>query len=414
MKQKNLAMLGVAVGCGLVAAIAVAKLSARSGNTADTVKVLVAKKDIPIGTKLDDKDLDGWLTWAEVPSNLVPPDVVSDIEYVKNKVVNRTLKMNNPVAMTDVGMPQGIPLPEGTKQITIKSTQVDAVAGFARPGSKVDVMYIERSPTGKWRAAIILRDMLILAINREDQIKDEQGHAIASVESVSMAVSDKQATMVALAEQKGTLKLVLRGEARSAAKKIAGDENKIEWMDDPFDSTPTVVTAPPELPVVKYDSAVIVKKAVPLNTLVNVDNVREFFDTIELKAAPDGVEKSLVDLQGKFVIKPLDPGQFMYKSLVGNAAVKVDPLAFEVPPTPSPTPMAPPVAEVVKQPDPKKMRQFEQVFQQGSKATRVLWFEVAPEKWKQFESEKDADKYKADNAAPEKVNEKSSAVQPVG
>src|SRR5262245_25127367 len=85
MKQKNLAMLGVAVGCGLVAAVAVAKLSAGGSRGPDTAKVLVAKKDIPLQTKLDEKDLDNLLVWADVPKNLVPPDAVTDIELVKGK-----------------------------------------------------------------------------------------------------------------------------------------------------------------------------------------------------------------------------------------------------------------------------------------------------------------------------------------
>ena len=61
MKQKNLAMLGVAVGCGLVAAVAVAKLSAGGPRGPETTKVLVAKKDLPVQTTLDEKEMDNLL-----------------------------------------------------------------------------------------------------------------------------------------------------------------------------------------------------------------------------------------------------------------------------------------------------------------------------------------------------------------
>src|SRR5207253_5280221 len=80
MKQKNLAMLGVAVGCGLVAAVAVAKLSAGGSRGPDTTKVLVAKKDLAVQTTLDEKELDNLVGWADMPKNLVPPDAVTDIE----------------------------------------------------------------------------------------------------------------------------------------------------------------------------------------------------------------------------------------------------------------------------------------------------------------------------------------------
>src|SRR5215213_812694 len=154
MKQKNLAMLGVAVGCGLVAAIAVAKLSAGGGKGPETARVLVAKKDIPLMTKMEAKELDNLLVWAEMPKGLIPPDAVTELDQVKDKELNRTLKQGNPVSLSDLGVGAGVVIPEGHKQITIRSTQVDAVAGFVRPGSKVDVMFIDRQSlgTGKGKA----------------------------------------------------------------------------------------------------------------------------------------------------------------------------------------------------------------------------------------------------------------------
>src|SRR5262245_33364948 len=103
MKQKNLAMLGVAVGCGLVAAVAVAKLSASGSRGQETAKVLVAKKDIPLQTKLEEKELDNYFAWADLPKALVPPDAVTDIEQAKGKSLNRTLKQGNALSLTDLG-----------------------------------------------------------------------------------------------------------------------------------------------------------------------------------------------------------------------------------------------------------------------------------------------------------------------
>src|SRR5919198_1174584 len=170
MKQKNLAMLGVAVGCGLVAAIAVAKLSAGGSKGPETARVLVAKKDLPVQTKLDAKELDNLLVWADMPKHLVPPDAVTELDQVKDKELNRTLRAGNPVSHSDLGINQGVVIPEGHKQITIRSSQADAVAGFVRPGSKVDVLYIDRQGggSGKGKAGIILRNMLILAVNAVD------------------------------------------------------------------------------------------------------------------------------------------------------------------------------------------------------------------------------------------------------
>src|SRR5262245_31665985 len=72
------------------------------GRGADTIRVLVAKKDLPVQTRLDSKELDNLLTWADMPRNLVPPDAIVNLEDVKDKELNRTLKTGHPVAFRDL------------------------------------------------------------------------------------------------------------------------------------------------------------------------------------------------------------------------------------------------------------------------------------------------------------------------
>ena len=52
MKQKNLFLLVVAVGCGLLAAFLTTQMSARPAAVEQTI-LLVAAKELPVGTKLD-------------------------------------------------------------------------------------------------------------------------------------------------------------------------------------------------------------------------------------------------------------------------------------------------------------------------------------------------------------------------
>jgi pilus assembly protein CpaB len=387
MKQKNLVMLGVAVGCGLVAAFAVARLTAGAGRP-ETAKVLVAKKDIPLQTKLEEKDLDALLVWAEMPKNLAPPDAVSDIEQVKGKELSRTLKQGNAVSLSDLGQSNNIVLPDGCKQITVKASQVDAAGGFAKPGAKVDIMYIERNTTGKPRAAIILRDMLILAINMVDTLNEKTGRAIPQVESVSLAVTDKQATLVALADERGKIKLVLRGTSKDDIAKNTND--RIEWVDDPFADASAPTVAPPS--PMKMDTVVVARKPVPVNTLINADNEREFFTTVEVKTAPEGVVTNSDNLKGKFVIKAIDEGQLLYKTLTADATVD---LKKPVDPTVTPAPTPKPATLVTEK---KKYPRYDQVIYQGGRTERWVWMNVAPDsasgKWKRFADDKEADEYK--------------------
>jgi len=408
MKQKNLAMLGVAVGCGLVAAVAVAKLSAGGSRGPDTAKVLVAKKDLPVQTTLDEKEIDNLLGWADMPKNLVPPDAATDIEQVKNKTLNRTLKQGNPLSVTDLGSAKKLILPDGCKAMSVKATQVDAVAGFVKPGDRVDIMYVERMGTGKTRSAILLRKMLVLAVNMTNQLDEKSGAAIPQVESVSLAVNDKQGNLLALADEKGKVKLLLTS-AGAADNTVDPKEGEIEWLDDPFEAKPApVVTEKKAEPVAppKLDTAVVARKTVPLNTLINSDNVGEYFATVELKTAPEGVVRNPDDLKGRYIVRSVEAGQYLYKSLTGNELVKV-----EAPPAAGPA--APPESvkptPIVKRP---KLPQFEQVIQEGGTAKRVIWVEVAPSKWKRFDTQKDVDEFKPDDDAKGDKSADESKTQP--
>jgi pilus assembly protein CpaB len=303
--------------------------SAGSGRGPDTVKVLVAKKDLPVQTKLDSKELNDLLTWADMPRNLVPPDAVVNLEDVKDKELNRTLKTGHPVAYSDLGAGCTSAIPEGLKQMTFRSSQVDAVAGFVRAGSKVDVMYVERTPSGKVRAGIILKNMLVLAVNMIDRVGgDGAAIPIPGVESVTLAVTDKQAIMVAQAEDRGKLKLVLQGNDKKSNTMIAkpAGVNEIEWfdyeLDKPFDKSAreTPAVTPPQ-PTGTLDTAVVARKPVPVNLLINADNVHTYFETIRLENIPNGVIQNPDDLKGKYIIKALDKGQYIYKTLIGNDPV---------------------------------------------------------------------------------------------
>jgi hypothetical protein len=299
-----------------------------------------------------------------------------------------------------LGVGVGIALPDGCKQITVKCSAVDAVNGFARPGSKVDVIFIEKLPSGKSRSAVILRDMLVLAVNTVDQLKEGTGRAIPQVESISLAVTDKQAQLLTFAEDRGRLKFVLRALNQVDPKRESGDQ--IVWEEDPLAVDPgqsPVPTAAAE----KSETIVFAKKAVPVNTLLNADNVIEYFGTLEVKTVPEGTFKKSDDLKGLYIVRALEPGQNLLRAAVAKAPVEIE--------TPeSPDGKTPAVVKVV---EPVKLPRFEQVIQEGGRTRRLVWLETAPGKWKQFESAKAADEYIPE--PPAKADEKpADGFKPVG
>ena len=64
MKSKNMTLMVVAIGCGLVAAFLTARLS--GGSSPEKIEVIVAKRELPVGTLLEEKELDTGLLVAAI------------------------------------------------------------------------------------------------------------------------------------------------------------------------------------------------------------------------------------------------------------------------------------------------------------------------------------------------------------
>jgi len=173
-------------------------------------------------------------------------------------------------------------------------------------------------------------------------------------------------------------------------------------LTDPFVEHKLEVAPEAPAAAAKFDQVVMAKKPVPMNTLINADNVGEYFTTAKVETAPEGVVQNPDDLKGLYVVKPIDQGQFLYKSLTGSDRAQVEKPAETEKLAAKPTPR-PAVVEK------KKLPRFEQVIQQAGMAKRVIYLEIAPEVWKKFDSEKEADDYKPEADAPKAEAEKTES-----
>ena len=342
MKSKNMVLMVVAVGCGLVAAFLTSQLGAKSGGGPEMVDVLVAKKELTVGTILEEKSLGDMVTKAQYPRNNVPPEAITDIEQVKGRRLNRTLRAGNHISPSDVGTAPAVLLPEGTSQYAIKLDAVKAAAGFVQPGSKVDVITTERGGNGKSKASILLRDMLVVAVDIQDRPAENGQVAKATLNSVSLAVTPRQATMLALAETRGELRLLLRDGKSSDTSKV-----------DPLDSLPGDERNPqPEpgkgVPMVKV---AVAKADVPASTKITSENVSNLFELRDVPApGPGKAVHDLSDLKGKYLLRTLDAEQLALLTLL----TEEEPKAGTAPEAP-------------------RVPIFEQVIQNGSHAHRAVF-----------------------------------------
>ena len=179
----------------------------------DTTDVLVAAREIPLGTIISDLDL-RWTVW---PTAAVGPAMISRAmdasatQTLKGAVARLSLMEGEPirreklVKATNAGFLSAI-LPSGMRAISIPIDGGGATTagGFILPNDRVDIMR-----SGGGATEIVVSDVRVLAIGRFIQ-EMPGGDRTVQGTNATLEVTPQQAQDIALAQQKGSLALVLR------------------------------------------------------------------------------------------------------------------------------------------------------------------------------------------------------------
>ncbi|AXS39087.1 Flp pilus assembly protein CpaB [Breoghania sp. L-A4] len=233
MKLARVAVLGVALAAGLVAARMVTNLVnqppqtvevIRSGPAVTTEAVLVASKDIVLGSRLQDGDV-SWQAW--------PKDAVSDgfitrtvrpeaVDELKGRIARARVYSGEPIReerliQTDSGFMSAM-LPKGMRAVAITVEAVTTAGGFILPDDRVDVILSRSSRrNGSAPSETILENVRVLAIDTITAGEQEK-KSLPPSRTATVELTPKQAEIIVQAGQAGTLSLVLR----SAEDAIAG------------------------------------------------------------------------------------------------------------------------------------------------------------------------------------------------
>lgn len=210
-------MVSVSVAVA-VAAVYWASQWVRSQATVSTGKVVVAKTDIELGSRLNTV----MLKVADWPKGSVPEGAVSDPEKIKDRVVKTTVLAGEPVLeskLAPIGTKGGLSavIAEGKRAMTVRVNDVVGVAGFALPGNYVDIVVNTEEDTGKLSdgktksiSKIVLDHILVLAVAQESSVREEGKPKV--VNAVTLEVTPEQAEKLDLARSVGQLSLVLRNQ----------------------------------------------------------------------------------------------------------------------------------------------------------------------------------------------------------
>ncbi len=217
MQNRNgLILLALAIAFGTAAAFMaqrwVANQKPSVTRRVETVSVVVARSDLAIATTLDARQLET-VSW---PKDYMPREALANVELAEGRVLRRPIAAGEAVvasALFDEGMGGGLPAVISAKMraVSVKVDQVIGVAGFVKPGTRVDVLATLRRID--WRKPLpfsraILQDIRVLAIDQKlEQVRDGEPEIVSVV---TLEVEPDQAQKLTYASHEGRLQLAMR------------------------------------------------------------------------------------------------------------------------------------------------------------------------------------------------------------
>jgi pilus assembly protein CpaB len=227
MKAKTLVLMFVAIGCGLVASYMTSRVIAERNPPADQEKVtvLVAKKNVSIGTLL--KDPEDLFEEKAFTKGEEPKKAIRTFDELREHRLNKPITAEQFVTADDLSNKDdnltGV-LPPGMRAVAIKVDATTSVSGFVTPNSRVDIISTVRRNDSDTVTKILLQNVLVLAVDSQKAVDPDKPAFVG--QNVTVAVTPKQAETLALAGELGTLRLALRGWGDDKRVNTAGTSPK--------------------------------------------------------------------------------------------------------------------------------------------------------------------------------------------
>ncbi|MBC7545048.1 MAG: Flp pilus assembly protein CpaB [Candidatus Sericytochromatia bacterium] len=218
--------LGAATSLGLV--LYLRQLQAERTNET-LVPVVVAARAVAAETKLTAGDL----RIRQVPQRLFPADGLQRLDTATDRISRIPLFPDDPlspVKLYPLGSDGGMTftIPPGKRAVTLAVDEVSGVAGFIKPGHRVDVIGArnERDNEGA-RAQVVVQNLLVLAVAQDRE--DRNGRQAKLATSVTIIADPAEAEMLTLATEHGKIRLALRANGDTRLIKTGG----VRWQERP-------------------------------------------------------------------------------------------------------------------------------------------------------------------------------------
>jgi len=219
-RYRPLVFFGLAVVLALVTSILVFSWMQNEKNRLmaapipnKNVQVLVSNSDLAWGTKLTPE----MMQLEELPPAVIPEGHFTSMESIKDRVLLVDIKRNELLLeskLAPLGASGGVAAvtDPNKRAMSVKVDDVIGVAGFIKPGDRVDVMVtIEPEPNkqGHTISKLILENVKVLAAGTQMERKGKDEEPV-QVQVITVEVDVEEAEKLALASTQGRLRLALR------------------------------------------------------------------------------------------------------------------------------------------------------------------------------------------------------------
>lgn len=191
----------------------------------EMVTVVVAAKDIPAKTQIRAE----MLKTIAMPADLVPPNALTDINALLGKFSKVDILAEDIVTdkkfFEDARLSgfRGM-IPADMRAISLSITDITGISGLAKPGDKVDVIFVsDKLYKNAVSSEMLLQNVLLLALNKDSEagtdvnssvkspteglpVKKESGQMVTA----TLAVTAEEAVRLAGIQSQGTIFLALR------------------------------------------------------------------------------------------------------------------------------------------------------------------------------------------------------------
>lgn len=236
MQNRLKIALVVAVFFGLIAAYGIYNFLRQQRQAAEALRqesqsVIVAAKDIPAGTAINDEMIKkGIFKIVQWPKTSVPSGAFSSPEQVVGKTNRVKILANEPILesrLAGEGAGLTMRLEAGKRAMAVKVDEIIGVSGFIVPDDRVDVI-VTTTPPGSQNqedkvSKIVLQNKRVLSVAQSVEQKDGKPQV---ARSITLEVSPEESEKLSLATQEGQVVLALRSTGDDANAKTTGSNKR--------------------------------------------------------------------------------------------------------------------------------------------------------------------------------------------